>query len=279
MVVGMGGYASFPTMAAAIILRVPCLIHEQNVLPGLANRVLGRFVSKIAVSFPETEKFFPCGKVFLTGNPVREEIIRNLGSETKRKEALSYFNLELERKTLLIFGGSQGARRLNEAFLEAYDKFRNETGLQIILATGINQYEIFKERFEQIKNLSDKLLCQCFPYIERMNLAYAVSDLVLSRAGAITLAELTTSGIPAILVPYPYASGGHQEKNARYLEKQGAAKLLLDEDLNGESMLQAVSSLIYDEEALGKMRMNMLSIGKPDAAKELAKQVEKLARK
>ncbi|HAW60016.1 MAG TPA: undecaprenyldiphospho-muramoylpentapeptide beta-N-acetylglucosaminyltransferase, partial [Actinobacteria bacterium] len=275
LVVGMGGYVSFPLVSMAAVLGIPTAIHEQNAYPGLANRLLGRVAKVIAVSYPGTKDYFsPRRKIILTGNPVRRGV-----RASHREDALRAFGLDSSRRTLLIFGGSRGARRINRAFLEAYDFFRDADDLQIIHITGEGEYDVFLKTMNTLRRTDDRVIYQCHPYLTTIDLAYAAADLVLCRAGATTIAEITAKGIPAVLVPYPYSTAAHQEKNARYLENYGAARVVLDGDLNGRSMYEAVSILIHDDEGLRRMRESSLSLGRPRAAEELASLVEEQSKR
>lgn len=272
IVVGMGGYGSFPVMAMATLLRIPTLIHEQNVLPGLANKLLGRVAQVVAVSFPGTEKIFSKGKkTVLTGNPLRQGLFK-----PSREEGVSFFGLHPNKKTLLVFGGSRGAQNINRALIQAYPLFQDLDDLQIIHLTGRENFQAVLENIQSLKNPKDKVVYRSYPYLEHIGLAYAVSDLILARAGATSIAEITARGIPAILVPYPYAVGAHQEKNARFLEEKGAAAVVLDRDLAGESLFTMVTSLIFNTEVLMGMKKNSHKLGRPEAAKELAHQVKTL---
>ncbi|MDO8885509.1 undecaprenyldiphospho-muramoylpentapeptide beta-N-acetylglucosaminyltransferase [Candidatus Oleimmundimicrobium sp.] len=270
VVVGTGGYVSAPLIGMAILLRIPTIIHEQNSVPGLVNKVMGKWVDVVTASFPDTKSFFK-GNCIVTGNPVRKEILK-----TGRKEALSYFPIDSKRKTLLVFGGSQGSKRINESLIEAYDKFRYCGNLQIIHVTGRIAFDGISDKIEKQKRREDKVLYNCYSYLDSIGKAYAASDLVLSRAGATTIAEITAIGIPSILVPYPYATGNHQEKNALILEHKGASRMILDKELNGIAVFNLVNELIFNDESLGKMRKNAAMIGKPKAAFEIVKLVKML---
>ncbi len=268
VVLGTGGYVSAPIVLAAIGLRIPVLIQEQNAEPGLTNRILGRFAEAVAISFPGTERFFPRKKkVVLTGNPVREKIIKSVDE----KKAIDYFNLDPSVKTLLVFGGSRGAQSLNQALLESYPYFAQFRELQIVHITGKDNFDQVKKEVEKIKSPEDKISYLCLPYLKEMELAYAIADLVVSRAGATTVAEIISLGLPAILIPYPYATRNHQEKNAKVLERFGAARVLLDSELNGRSLFQQVRNLIFNDAALNAMREKAKKLRKTKAAAEIAR--------
>lgn len=220
-VVGVGGYASFPVLLLAQISGIPTLILEQNSYAGRTNRMIGRRASRICVAFEGMERYFPRDRIVFTGNPVREQIARNKSS---RSEALKYFGLQEERRTLLATGGSLGALSINEA-LRANLKILLSTGVQLIWQTG-NSF--FGKASDAIKGRESYL--KVFPFIDRMDYAYAAADAVICRAGAITLAEICLAGKAAVLVPYPYAAEDHQTLNARYLVRRDAALMIRDAD-------------------------------------------------
>ena len=275
-VVGTGGYVSAPAVFAAYTLKIPTLIHEQNAFPGLANKILSRFVDTVATSFPNGEESFPKAKlVAFTGNPIRRKMIGAL-----KESATENFNLSQDKKTLLLFGGSQGAQKINEAFIESYDKFKEFENLQVVHITGKDHFSDICKRMRRLIDVdNDKLRYQAHPYMSNINQAYAAADLCLCRAGATSVAEITALGVPSILIPYPHATGNHQEKNARFLEKNGAAKVLLDEELTGESLYNICKSMLYDEKTLIDMKNNAQKIGKPYAANDIAKLVNGLSHK
>ncbi len=275
-VVGTGGYVSAPAVFAAYTQKIPTLIHEQNAFPGMANKILSRLVDTVATSFPNGEESFPKAKlVAFTGNPIRRKMIGAV-----RENAAEKFNLETDKKTLLLFGGSQGAQKINEAFIKSYDKFKSYEDLQVIHITGKDHFtDICKRMRRLIDADKDKLRYQAHPYMSNINQAYAAADLCLCRAGATSVAEITALGVPSVLVPYPHATGNHQEKNARYLEKNGATTILTDEELTGQSIFDVCSKLLYDDKALIDMKNNAQKIGKPYAANDIAKLVNGLGHK
>lgn len=273
VVVGMGAYVSLPIVGAAVLRQIPTVIHEQNAFPGLANRVLGRVVNAIAVSYPGMEAYFPSSKqIEFTGNPIRDEILK-----VDRSQAMEKLGLDEARKTLLVFGGSRGAQKVNETIIQAYDLWRHNEGLQIVHATGKINYEPVKGAIEKLKSPRDSLIYKLFSYIDSMGEAYAAADLLVCRSGATTVAEMTSRGLPSILVPYPYATDNHQEKNARQLEKLGAAKVILDRDMGAELLNEMVGSLITNESELSKMAEASKRFGRTDAGKALSDLVIKVA--
>ncbi len=264
MVVGMGGYVAGPFVLVASLLRFPTIIHEQNLVPGFTNRILSRFVNEIAVSFPESSRFFPPGRVRVTGNPVRKEILKSAGSGRKSKR----------KRTLLIMGGSQGAHRLNLIFAQAIDCFKDKmSAWQIVHLSGRKDYDLMVQIYE--KSGMDAVV---HSFLRHMEEVYRETDLVVARAGATTVAEITACGLPAILVPYPLAARHHQEENARWLERKGAALTLREEDLTGEKLAETVLSLMSDEERLSRMAENSRSLGRPEAAKDVVARVMELAK-
>jgi UDP-N-acetylglucosamine--N-acetylmuramyl-(pentapeptide) pyrophosphoryl-undecaprenol N-acetylglucosamine transferase len=273
IVVGMGAYVSLPTVAVAASKRIPTVVHEQNAVLGMVNRMLARTVSAVATSFPGMEGSVPSAKqLVFTGNPIREEIL-----SADREVAGRRFEIDSERKVLMVFGGSRGAQKINEAVIEAYDRWRDNNGLQIIHATGKINYDHVRGAIERISTPEDSLKYKAYPYIEQMGEAYAVSDLLVCRSGATTIAEITALGIPAILVPYPYATDNHQEKNACKLAKLGAADVVLDKDMNGKTMTETANRIIGDDRALEHARGASKRLGRPQAADVLADLVFKIA--
>ena len=263
--VGFGSYASVPGMIAARSLRVPTLIHEQNAVPGAANRLLGRGARGVAVAFPGSEKAFGARRVKVVGNPVRAEIMR----PAAREEALRFFDLEDGVFTLAVVGGSQGAQSLNQAVAAALPFFGEDQPVQVIHAAGKGKYEELTHQVEE-SGAGAGVTWRAYPYIDRMDLLYAVADLLLCRSGASTLAELTILGVPSILVPYPHAAAGHQEANARVLEQRGAAVLVQDNELSGEKLYLEVKSLIKDRGRLAAMAASARELGVPRSAAALA---------
>lgn len=273
-VVGMGGYVSLPVILAAGD-SYPSIIFEQNSIPGLANRILAPRVSAAVLTYEESRSYFERTKqVIVTGNPVRTD-----GESISRSEAALRLGVESNRLTVLIFGGSRGARRINMVATELYPHCRGSNGLQIIHITGNMEFEATAKLLSKHESGSDKAGYHLYSYLEEIWLAYAASDLVVCRAGATTLAEITARGLPAILIPYPHATDNHQFKNARILESAGAAKLIADEDLDGRLLWRTVSDLIGNPAALKDMADRSREAGRPHAAESAAKLVLSLAEK
>lgn len=274
VVIGMGGYVSVPASLAARSESVPLVVHEQNAVPGLANRVAGRWARAVAVSFEETAARFG-GRGVVTGNPVRASIVRARGErEVLAKEARSELGLADGRKTILVLGGSQGALRLNRAAIELCDRLGRRSDLQMIVLTGRRQYQEIRRDIPH----PEEMVVAVLPFMDRIELAYAVADIVVSRAGASAIADLAVSGVPAILVPYPYATGGHQEANARAVERAGGAQVVLDGEAHGSELGRRLIELLDDPGRLAAMAAAARSFGRPGAADAVAGLAASVAR-
>ncbi len=274
VVVGTGGYVCGPVVLAAALRKIPTLIHEQNVYPGLTNKLLARLVDRVAVTFPESQKYFaPGAALVVTGLPVRPEIL-----QVSREQGRSALGLDRDKFTVLAAGGSRGARSLNRAMLEVVARVRTSRGLQLIYATGQAGYE---QTINELKARGiDLVKCGNItikPYLYNMAEALAASDLVVCRAGATTIAELTGRGLPSILIPYPYAADNHQEYNARALVRKGAARMILDRDLTGPGLWAAIRNLSKDRAGLAAMAENAGQLGKPEALTHLLQIINDLA--
>ncbi len=251
LVLGVGGYSAGPVCVAARVMGIPSAIHEQNSFPGLTNRLLCRFVDRVFISFEESEKHFTGGSLFLTGNPIRRELLAPVVSEKEESEAF----------TVMVTGGSQGARAINEAFVEALGALKERgRDLRAIHQTGEGDWDRVKEAYGNLG-----LTGEVIPFIQDMAGAYQKADMVVSRAGASTISELAALGKPSILVPYPYAANNHQVTNARVLVDRGGAEMILQEDLTGEGLATLLEKYMDDRPALKKMGEAAKSAGKPDA--------------
>ena len=268
-VIGTGGYVCGPVVWSAASAGIPTLIQEQNAFPGVTNRILSRVVDVAAVGYPEAAPKFAGHKarVVVTGNPVREDLLQ----ET-REESCRHFGLRPELPVLLITGGSQGARSINQAALAVHRRWAGKKEVQILHITGQTDYNniIHTLQAEGLPIYDGEAGRIVVPYLHEMPKALAAARLVVSRAGAIGLAELTLRGIPAILIPYPFASENHQEINARALEKNGAAVVIRDSELTGELLTATVEKLIADSEKLRSMAAAAAAMGTPRAADEIA---------
>lgn len=270
VVIGFGGYSSGPVLLCAKLMGIPTIIHEQNTVPGLANRLLGKVVDTVAVSYHESMEFFSQDKVYLTGNPVREEVLNG-----DREEGCGVFSLDRARFTIFVFGGSLGAHHINEAVGEALTYLEPlKDRIQFLHQTGEKDLDAMKKLYSS-KGFKGTVI----PFAHRMADAYSAADLVISRAGATTLAELTACGKAAILVPFPYSAGNHQELNARKLWDMGAAQLILDRDLDGKKLYDMIRFLIEDPEALPEMERTSRSMGNRGATAKVAELIEGLLKK
>ena len=258
IVLSTGGYVSLPVILAARFAQVPIIIHEQNIIPGLTNRLAGRWAKRITLAWAETSKYFPKDKVAVTGNPIRKKIL-----EIGRK-------LDPDKKTVLILGGSQGARRINQAAIEMLP-ILNKGNVKVIHLTGERDYSWVSERVRSVQNY------EAIPYLFDPSLALASANLVVSRAGATIISEILAKGIPSILIPFPYAAEGHQEKNAKLLERAGAAVVVKDSELSGERLAREVNRLLSDEEGLKKMSEVSRHLGKPEATQKLVQVLYEVA--
>lgn len=273
VVVGTGGYVCGPVVMVAAFLKIPTLIHEQNVFPGFTNRVLARIVNKTAVTFPESKGYFtPKADIVITGLPIRPEIL-----DARREDGISSLSLDRDKFTVLVTGGSQGASTLNKAMVEVIDRACGLSDIQIVYTTGQAGYdETLRELAARGIDLVNCGNITVKPYLYNMAEALSASDLVICRAGATTIAEITARGLPSILIPYPYAAGNHQEFNAQSLVKNGAAVMILDRDLSGENLTKTVRSLLDNRPRLAAMADRAKQLGKPEAAKRLLEIIEEL---
>jgi UDP-N-acetylglucosamine--N-acetylmuramyl-(pentapeptide) pyrophosphoryl-undecaprenol N-acetylglucosamine transferase len=270
VVVGMGGYVSLPVCIAAATRRIPIVLHEQNIVLGLANRVCKRFARVIAVSFRETATRVGRRAVFV-GNPVLPEIAK-ADLRRERERALARFDLESDRKTLLAFGGSQGARTVNDAAVTLRETWAKRADLQVLHIGGRGAgHESVGDR------AGASLIYRRVEFVERMAEAYAVADLALCRGGATTVAELGAVGLPAIVVPYPHHRDHQQELHGRVLERAGAAVVVADADATVERIAKEAERLLSDDGSLQQMRRSAADFGRPDAAAELARVVRSAA--
>ena len=266
-VVGTGGYASGPMMLAAASCKIPSLIQEQNSYAGLTNRRLGQKVQIVCVAYSGMEKYFPKEKLTVTGNPVLQDI---LDLDSKRLLALNHFAFIPGQKTLLIMGGSLGARTINQCILNGLDKLIDGQ-VQVIWQTGKIYYESVKAQIEN----KDLRRVRVFDFLMQMDLAYAAADVVVSRAGALSISELCLAKRPAILVPSPNVAEDHQTKNAMALVNEEAAILISDEEAQEKLVVEALK-LLHDDKRCIKLRENMGRLGKPNAALEIVEKIEKL---
>jgi len=268
VVLGVGGYASFPTVLAGCILRIPTVIHEQNAYPGLANRCLGRLTSAVAVSFEAASGFFPGGRVTVTGNPVRPEIRPREMAEARRR-----FQVSPERFTVLIFGGSQGAHRINVGTTEALPRLAGRRDhIQFLHGTGERDLSQVRQAYE-----AGGFQVRVEAFFQDMAMAYAAADFVIARAGASTIFELAAVGKPALLVPYPYAANDHQRLNAEVMVNAGAAWTVPDAYCDGQRIAASVQAALERPEVLIRMGEQARRLARPDAAERIVDLLERVA--
>jgi UDP-N-acetylglucosamine--N-acetylmuramyl-(pentapeptide) pyrophosphoryl-undecaprenol N-acetylglucosamine transferase len=270
-----GGYVSVPVALAARLARVPLAVHEQNAVPGLANRLAAWWAAAVAASFPDTQHRFPHPDVVrFTGNPVRPDLAALVDRDRRalRHEAHERFRLEPDRRTLLAFGGSQGARRINEAVVGTVGLWAAPERLQVLHVAGHRDYAAVRAAWDAECSAPGvhPPLVRCVDFVEEMGVAYAAADLALCRAGASTLAELTLLGVPSVLVPYPHATADHQAHNARHLAAAGAARLVADADLRPPRVVDLAEALLLDDAARARMAHAARAVGQPDAARRVA---------
>jgi UDP-N-acetylglucosamine--N-acetylmuramyl-(pentapeptide) pyrophosphoryl-undecaprenol N-acetylglucosamine transferase len=274
VVVGMGGYVSLPVCLAARSRRAPVVVHEQNVVLGLANRVSRPLAAAVAVSFAETlPDAGPRG--VLVGNPVRADIA-GVDLTAARAHGLERFGLDPGRRTLLVFGGSQGARRINEAAAGLARLWAGRSDLQIVHIAGRAHAPALEVQVER-HTRAGRLVYRVLDYVDHMAEAYAVADLALCRGGASTVVELAAVGLPALIVPYPHHRDRQQERLGRALERAGAARVIDDSSTTSERVAGEVDALFDDAERLGAMRTAARAFARPDAARDLARVVRRSA--
>jgi UDP-N-acetylglucosamine--N-acetylmuramyl-(pentapeptide) pyrophosphoryl-undecaprenol N-acetylglucosamine transferase len=276
--VGFGGFASGPTLKAAAAMGIPTILQEQNSYAGVTNKLLAQKAVKICVAYDGLDKFFPSEKLIVTGNPVRADIadfgFKNSDFGTtqtksdiknpKYTEGVSYFGLDKNKKTIAILGGSLGAKTLNVAMENNAELIGNQSNVQILWQCGRLYEDDFKNgKAAQLSNV------QMRPFIDRMDLAYAVADVIIARAGALTISELCLAGTPSLLVPSPNVAEDHQTKNAMALVNKNAAVLVRDKEAS-EKMIQTALDVIGNQELSKKLSQNILTLAKPNAAKDIA---------
>jgi UDP-N-acetylglucosamine--N-acetylmuramyl-(pentapeptide) pyrophosphoryl-undecaprenol N-acetylglucosamine transferase len=266
VVIGTGGFASGPLLKMASLMGIPTVIQEQNSFPGITNKLLSKKADAICVAYENLERFFPKEKMVLSGNPVRQDL---LGIESKRVEAIQYFNLNESRKTLLVLGGSLGARRMNQLIEKELEKIVSQN-VQIIWQCGKLYFEDYKKH-----NASN---VQVFAFIERMDLVYAASDIVISRAGASSVSELSIVGKPVIFIPSPNVAEDHQTKNAKSIVDKKGALLLKESELDSEFSL-VFEALLKDQGKQNQLSENIKQLAMPEATKIIADEIVKLIKK
>ena len=264
VVIGTGGFASGPLLQVANSLNIPTVIQEQNSYPGITNKLLSKKANTICVAYENLERFFPKNKMIFTGNPVRQDI---LDSDAKKKEALSYFNLDENKKILLILGGSLGSRRINQLIAKELN-FLLANNIQVFWQCG-NFY------MAEYKHFSDTENVQVVSFIDRIDLIYAAADFVISRAGASSVSELCLVGKPTIFIPSPNVAEDHQTKNAKAIVDKNGALLIKESELD-EKFQSVFNQLIHDENLQIKLSQNIKKLAKPNATKDIVGEIIKL---
>lgn len=264
VVLGVGGYCSGPVCLGSSIMGIPTAIHEQNSYPGITNRLLCRVVDRVFLSFEESRPHFPGGTLHFTGNPVRQGILRESAMERREKKGF----------TVLVVGGSQGARAVNEAFLDALGILRSMgRNPEVIHQTGEAEHAKVVAAYRE-----EGLQGEVVPFIEDMGEAYAEADLVVGRAGAGTVSELAALGKPSILIPYPYAANRHQDSNAQALARVGGAEMLSQHDLSAQRLAGLLMKYMDDKDALRRMGEAARTVGMPEAAMRIADNLMEMMR-
>ena len=264
VVIGTGGFASGAVLKVASLMGIPTVIQEQNSYPGITNKLLSKKADKICVAYENLEQFFPQDKMILTGNPVRQDI---LDIDSKRSEALSYFNLNENKKTLLVLGGSLGSRRINQLIAKELN-FLVATGIQIFWQCG-NFYMAEYKHFSEIENV------QVVSFIDRMDLIYAAADFVISRSGASSVSELAIVGKPVIFIPSPNVAEDHQTKNANAIVEKNGALILKESELN-DKFQSTFNKLIHDEKLQNSLSENIKKLALPNATKDIVNEILKI---
>ena len=263
VVIGTGGFASGPLLQAANSFNIPTVIQEQNSYPGITNKLLSKKANAICVAYENLERFFPASKIVFTGNPVRQDL---LDVDSKRQEGLAYFKLDTNKKTLLILGGSLGARRVNQLIAKELD---------FLLASGVQVYwQCGKFYYEEYKHFNDKANVQVVAFIDRMDLIYAAADFVISRAGASSVSELCLVGKPTIFIPSPNVAEDHQTKNAKAIVDKNGAILLRESELDGQ-FEEVFTDLMSNEKKQKELSDNIRKLAKPNATKDIVEQIIK----
>ncbi|MGL2966588.1 undecaprenyldiphospho-muramoylpentapeptide beta-N-acetylglucosaminyltransferase [Flavobacterium sp. XGLA_31] len=264
VVIGTGGFASGPLLQVANSLNIPTVIQEQNSYPGITNKLLSKKANAICVAYENLERFFPAAKIVITGNPVRQDLLE---IDSKRNEAQAHFKLDPNKKTLLVLGGSLGARRINQLIAKEIDVI-TALGIQVIWQCG-------KLYLDEYQHFSEKENVQVLAFIDRMDLVYAAADVVISRAGASSVSELCLVGKPVIFIPSPNVAEDHQTKNAKAIVDKKGAILIKESELD-TAFATTFSNLISDENLQNELSQNIKKLAKPNATKDIVQEVIKL---
>ncbi len=274
VVIGTGGYVSGSVLMTAFFMKIPTLIHEQNAYPGITNRILSRFVDKIALTFEEASDYLVNrSRIIVTGNPLRNDI-----TSISNKEGKKTLGFDDKKPLLFVVGGSRGAKSINENIMPLAKECMESKKFQILHMTGDTQYESVISSYEEIGIPHNKSLIKVLPYVYDMPHALAGSDFIISRSGAGLISEMTALGKPCILIPYPFASDNHQEYNAKVLERHGAAIVILEKDLNSQLLLSEIKRLFNNPDIIESMSIKSKELGKIEANKKIIAAIEELIR-
>ena len=275
VVIGMGGYICVPTVIAAKKMGIPVVLHESNAFPGIAVKLFKKKANKILVGFQDAkDRLEGANNVVVTGNPVK---IKKLNlSEDEKKKIKTQIGIKGNKPVVLVFGGSQGAQSINRSFLEIIVNKKNKD-YQIVWAAGPGQYDEIKTKLDEVNmNINNIENVKIVPYIYNMEEVMNTCDLVVCRSGAMTITEVSIVGKPAIFIPYPYATENHQEYNARVLEKVGAAKIILDKDLNSESLEKTIEEIVRNPNILKQMGGNATKVAMPNVEEKIYEEIRKV---
>lgn len=272
VVIGTGGYVCGPVVYAAAKLGIPSVIHEQNAIPGLTNKFLMRYVDTVAVSFEGSEKSFSGAKnVIYTGNPRATTV-----AQASRDRGFATLGVPMDSRVVLVVGGSGGAKAINQAMIEMAPMLERLDDVHVVYVTGESYFDKTREAIRSVLGTMPNHL-HVLPYVHNMPEVLACTSLIVNRAGASFLAEITSLGIPSILIPSPNVTNNHQEANARTLEKGGASLTMLERELTGEKLYEAIAGIMNDESGRKQMAEASRKLGKPDAAELLLKEIKRLA--
>lgn len=274
VVIGTGGYVCGPILMAAALSHIPTMIQEQNVIPGITNKILSRVVDRVALGYEEAQRRFPHPeKCVYTGNPVRRDVLT-----AKRGESREKLGISSDTFMVLVAGGSRGARSINTAMLGVHRHFRETEKLCLWHVTGTDGFDTIREKLGDVSDTGTwGRASRIVPYQHDMPTALAAADLVIYRAGAVGLAELAARGLPSVLIPFPYAAEDHQTYNARAFAERGAADMIADKDLTDEKLIQCIEKLRNDTDTLHAMAEAALRLGRPNAGEDIARMAITLA--
>ncbi|HYE08749.1 MAG TPA: undecaprenyldiphospho-muramoylpentapeptide beta-N-acetylglucosaminyltransferase [Patescibacteria group bacterium] len=272
IVIGTGGYVCGTVMLTAALMGIPTVIHESNAFAGMTNKLLFRFVDKIALNFEEAAKYFRNSrKVVVTGNPIRPELL-----QATRQEGRHELGFDENAPLVFITGGSRGARKINQSILALAEECSKSGQYQLLHMTGDTQYKAVLQSYKDRKIPTDSSNIKVVPYLYNMPYALAASDIIISRCGAMTLSEITALGKPSVLIPFPYAADNHQEYNARALEKKGAAIVIVEKDLTEERLKNTVLELLNHKEKLEQTALNSKKLGVRNATEKIGELISEL---